>query len=102
MTTHQQKCISANRVRGPPSANIIHLECPICRDILWKPIACRRCETPFCSVCIHQWLIHNPAKCPNRCETFTERKCPPFIAKLLAELQISCAYEEKGCQQVVK
>ena len=102
MTSQLQKCLSADRVRGPPSTNISHLECAVCRDVLWKPVACQLCETPFCLACINRWLIDNPKKCPNRCESYKERKCPPFIAKLLAELQVSCSYEEKGCKEVDK
>lgn len=102
MTSTQSTGISSDRVRGPPSVNIDHLTCSICLDVLWKPVACQSCETPFYSTCINRSLTNNPAKCPNQCEPCTERKCPPFIAKLLAELQIACIYQSRGCQQVVK
>jgi hypothetical protein len=97
----QQSGISSDRVKGVSSINVNHLECSICHNVLWKPVACQSCETPFCSACIHQWLSDNPNQCPNQCESYQERKCPPFIAKLLAELQISCFYESTDCQQVV-
>jgi hypothetical protein len=100
MTSTEQKGISFERIRGSSSINVDHLECSICHDLLWKPIACQTCETSFCSPCIHRWLENNPTACPNQCETYTERKCPPFIVKLLAELQITCFYQSKGCQQV--
>jgi hypothetical protein len=98
--THSFKMLTSDRVRGPPLANVDLLECYICHHLLWKPVACQTCETPSCSVCINRWLADNPSKCPNQCERYTERKCPPFIAKLLAQLQISCSYQEKGCQEV--
>jgi hypothetical protein len=101
MTSIQQSGLSSDRVRGPPSANIDLLGCSICHDLLWKPVACQMCETPYCSECINQWLTNNPNRCPNRCTSYTERKCPPLTCKLLAQLQISCSYKEKGCQQVV-
>jgi hypothetical protein len=97
----QQSGISSDRVKGVSSINVNHLECSICHNVLWKPVACQSCETPFCSECIHQWLSDNPNQCPNQCESYKERKCPPFIAKLLAELQISCFYKSTDCQQVV-
>jgi hypothetical protein len=100
MTSTRDESISSSRVRGPPSANVDFLECSICQDLLWKPVACQSCETPFCSTCINRWLTNNPKKCPNHCETYIERKCPPFIVKLLAQLQISCSYEEQGCKEV--
>ena len=97
MTSLEQTGISSDRVVNPSGVNIDLLECLICRDLLWKPVACQRCETPFCSACINRWLANNPNKCPNRCVPYTERKCPSFIAKLLAELQITCYYQSKGC-----
>jgi hypothetical protein len=100
MTSTQKKGIPSKRVCGSTAINIDYLDCSICRDLLWKPIACQTCETPFCSACIHQWLLNNPITCPNRCETYNERKCPPFIAKLLSQLQIACFYKSNGCKQV--
>ena len=97
----QEGGLPSSRVRAPPSVNIDHLKCSICHDVLWKPVACQSCETPFCSTCINRWLANNPSRCPNQCERYTERKCPPFIAKLLAELQTVCVYQSRGCQQVV-
>jgi hypothetical protein len=101
MTSKEQGGISFDRVRDAPGVNVGHLECSICHDVFWEPVACQSCETPFCSACINRWLTSNPNKCPNRCEVYTERKCPSFIVKLLAQLQISCFYQSTGCQQVV-
>lgn len=101
MTSLQQKGIPFERIHSQPSINIENLDCCICRDILWKPIACHLCETPFCSPCMDQWLAKNPSKCPYQCETYSERKCPPFIAKLLSQLQITCFYQSNGCEQVI-
>ena len=100
MATIQQKSLSSDRVQGPPSTNVELLECSICHDLLWKPVACQTCETPFCSACINRWLANNPNKCPNGCETYIERKCPPFITKLLSKLQISCTFKSNDCQEV--
>jgi hypothetical protein len=100
MATIQQKSLSSDRVQGPPSANVDLLECSICHDILWKPVACQTCETSFCSACINRWLANNPNKCPNQCETYVERKCPPITTKLLSQLQISCNFKLDGCQEV--
>jgi hypothetical protein len=101
MTSTQKMGLSSSRVKDASSINVDRLECSICHDVLWKPVACQSCETPFCSACINRWLSNNPNKCPNRCESYNERKCPPFIAKLLAELQIDCFYKSTGCQEVV-
>ncbi len=100
MTSTQESGVSSDRVKDVSKISINHLECSICHDVLWKPVACQLCETPFCSACINRWLSNNPNKCPNRCESYKERKCPAFIAKLLAELQISSFYKST-CQEVV-
>ncbi|CAF0966845.1 unnamed protein product [Rotaria sp. Silwood1] len=102
MTSTQQQGISSDRICGPVGLNVNHLECAICHELLWKPVACQSCETPFCSTCIHQWIVNHPKQCPNRCKTYIERKCPPLLAKLLSELQITCFYESNGCDQVFK
>ncbi len=101
MTSTQQSGVSSNRIKNVFRININHLECSICHEVLWKPVACQSCETPFCSACINRWLSNNPNKCPNRCKSYKERKCPPFIAKLLAELQIDCFYKSTSCKEVV-
>ncbi|CAF3786849.1 unnamed protein product [Rotaria sp. Silwood1] len=98
--TSQQKHLSSERILSIPKVDIDDLECSICRGLLWKPVACQSCETSFCSPCINQWLIDHPKHCPNRCETYIERKCPPFIAKLLAQLNMKCFYQSHGCDQV--
>jgi hypothetical protein len=100
MTSTQQKGVSSDRIHGSPPVIVDLLECAICRDIMWKPIACQICESPFCSACISRSFVNSPTKCPNRCETYTERKCPPFISSLLAQLRITCFYQSNGCEQV--
>jgi len=100
MTSKQLKGLASTRVCGPPGTNITDLECSICHDLLWKPVACQTCETPFCLACIHQWHNGN-LNCPNGCKIYIERKCPPFVARLLAQLQISCFYKSKGCGVVI-
>ena len=64
-----------------------------------KQLPGRSCETPFCSSCIETWLSINPGKCPMKCEQYIERTCSRFIGKQLAKLQITCIYQQNGCQQ---
>ncbi|CAF4070998.1 unnamed protein product [Rotaria magnacalcarata] len=101
MTSEEQKGIGSDRIRGSSAVNVDLLECPICHGLLWIPIACQRCETSFCSACINRWLAANPRKCPNRCKIYIERKCPSFIVKLLAQLQLACYYQSRGCERVI-
>ncbi|CAF1375471.1 unnamed protein product [Rotaria sordida] len=101
MSSKQQQGLSSHRIRDSSELSVDHLNCSICQKLLWKPVACQSCETPFCSACIYQWLINNPEKCPNCDENYIERECPPFVTKLLAQLQIACFYESNGCKQII-
>ena len=101
MTTAEQNSLSSSRVSGSSATSIDLLECSICQELLWKPVACQFCETPFCSACINKWLASNPKTCPNRCESYIERRCPPIIAKLLSQLQINCSNQDSGCPEVM-
>lgn len=102
MPSASQLDLCPDRVCGQSGTSIDHLECPICHKLLWKPVACEACETSFCSACIRQWLIKSPDKCPNRCEPYIERKCPPLTVKLLGQLQVSCSYQSHGCEKVTR
>jgi len=44
------------------------ITCAICLGILNEPLLCKKCETPFCKVCINKWKEKNES-CPNRCST---------------------------------
>ncbi|CAF3085560.1 unnamed protein product, partial [Rotaria sp. Silwood2] len=99
MTSNQQTGLSPDRVCGSSGFKADHVECSICREILWKPVACQSCERPFCSICINQWLVNHPQVCPNRCQAYKERKCPALIVKLLSELEIACFYKCNGCKE---
>ncbi|CAM4953960.1 unnamed protein product [Rotaria socialis] len=101
MISTYQMGVSTDRIRGSPGLNLDHLECCICHEILWKPVACQSCETPFCSACIRQWLNEYPAQCPNRCQAYNERKCPPFVAKVLSQLKVACVYDSNGCEEII-
>ena len=99
MATISKKSLS-ERVKDKAGANLDDLECSICHDLVWKPIACTNCEMSFCSDCIRSWLAANPAVCPNRCSSFAERRCPPLTVRQLARLQLTCVNLPNGCEQV--
>ncbi|KAM3138223.1 hypothetical protein pb186bvf_009686 [Paramecium bursaria] len=48
--------------------DVEHLQCPICLNILWKPVACGqdRCFQSFCEVCINRWIAESNDQQPNR------------------------------------
>ncbi|CAF0857858.1 unnamed protein product [Didymodactylos carnosus] len=76
--------------------------CPICRTLLWNPVACKTCENTFCRRCINQWLAQKDAQ--NRCVfncRYAEKRCSPALKSLLSKLLLSCQYKRSGCSQSI-
>ena len=86
--------LSTNRIDGQVDDEFIL--CPICANILWKPIACKTCENAFCLKCIRLWLNEKPNTCPFNCR-FQERKPPAILMKLLSKLRLNCRHQVNGC-----
>src|ERR1700722_14017344 len=74
--------------------------CPICQCLLWKPRSCSSCQHLFCEKCIQMW-IENTNQCPFQCESYEERRCPPYIQSLLSRLNIRCRNSSFGCTEIV-
>jgi len=90
----------SERIRNSSEIDFDDIQCSICSNILWKPVACQSCETPFCSICIAKWITKNPGKCPIKCNEYIERSCPRFVLRQLSKLQIDCIYKFNGCNEV--
>ncbi|CAF1505648.1 unnamed protein product [Didymodactylos carnosus] len=87
--------ISADRVVS--GSSLEECLCPICRCILWKPVACKTCLNSFCLNCVKQWLEQKTI-CPFNCQ-YEQRKSPPILITLLSKLKIRCSYNE--CDQIL-
>ncbi|CAF1530673.1 unnamed protein product [Adineta ricciae] len=72
--------LSTDRIDGNVDDDII--TCPICMNIIWKPVTCR------------------PNTCPFRCQ-FQERKPSPILMKLLSKLKLTCQYKPNGCMLLI-
>ncbi|CAF1112049.1 unnamed protein product, partial [Adineta steineri] len=99
METKSQNSLS-KRIQVTSGVNVEDLECIICGDLLWKPIACNNCDGLYCSDCIKNWLVKSPGNCPH-CENYAERRCSPFITKQLAKLQFACINQPNGCPEII-
>lgn len=100
MTSKYNQDLASERIQNPSGIDFDDIQCSICGTILWKPVACQSCETPFCSTCIAKWIQYNPGKCPIKCDQYIERSCPRFILRQLSKLQIECVYKPYGCNEV--
>lgn len=92
--------LSLDRIHALVGVDVDDITCTICRNILWKPIACQLCETPFCTICITKWLNQSQHVCPMRCSKFIQRSCPKFVLNKLSKLQMVCCYHLSGCKEV--
>ena len=77
--------------------------CPICQYLLWKPRSCSSCQHLFCQKCIQTWIenTNNVNKCPFRCQSYEERRCPPYVQSLLSRLNIRCRNSSFGCTEIL-
>ncbi|CAF1397411.1 unnamed protein product [Adineta steineri] len=93
--------LESDRVRNQSRTVSEDLCCSICHNILWKPVACQKCETHFCSACIEKWLCNGRNQCPLGCGPYRERPCSKFVNTPLSRLQVACIYESNGCREIL-
>lgn len=78
--------------------------CSLCGGILWSPVACQNCDTPYCAVCIENWHSKegNSSRCPyQKCSSYVQRPCPPANQLMLEALQITCRFNENKCPETL-
>ena len=70
--------------------------CNICKNIVWNPMECNKCEHCFCKNCIDNWLIQSHT-CPFKCSgmSFKESR---MIRSMLSNLLFKCG----KCGEVIK
>ena len=51
--------------------------CTICSNVLWDPVECNNCSTPFCQSCIKKKLDDN-LNCPDCNQEYKERQINKF------------------------
>ncbi|CAF4209316.1 unnamed protein product, partial [Adineta steineri] len=98
---HDEHGIERNRINGSYDLKLEDFACALCKKILWKPVVCKNCSTPFCSACIADRSDEQSKQCVNGCEEFVESKCPRFILQQLGRLNIACANHQYGCTEII-
>lgn len=87
------------------------LLCATCREVLWKPVYCGKCEGLFCGKCrpavgfFKSITIFFGAERPRHgrknCDSFEEARIPNHIINGLSELMVRCAYAQNGCPMIL-
>ena len=69
--------------------------CPICSEIIVRPVMCMNCQKAYCKRCIEHW---NNMKnyCPNKCNNPEYKKCI-LVGNILSKLNFKC----KDCSNIV-
>ncbi|CAF0862840.1 unnamed protein product [Rotaria sordida] len=123
LTEFSSNSIILERVTNLNAQHIDLVHCPICCNILWKPVACNLCENSFCYQCIEKWLFEQQeqiieyidndnendylikslslTRCPFNCSPYKERKCSPLLTSILSKLTIECRNKLYGCQEIL-
>ena len=89
MENDNQKPLLLDFLKTKEKLEDFHL-CELCKDILKTPVACRVCESNFCSSCIQQYIAQNNLLCPNKCK-YEESKPSKLVYKALDVLQFQCS-----------
>ncbi|CAF0882094.1 unnamed protein product [Didymodactylos carnosus] len=76
------------------------LLCPICYNLVWKPVECYNCRRIFCTKCIDEAVRVNPGTCPC-CRNYRKESCSPIIYSVLCGLHIQCYFASNGCSQIL-
>jgi len=76
------------------------LICSICLDIVWKPICCSKCSSPFGETCLNNWFEYNKL-CPKQC-IFEKSEVTPLLKRLINKIEFYCLFKHNGCNQIIK
>ena len=94
---------------SPPTSNE-KVICSQCRNILWKPVCCRKCTLIFCARCqprqnFFKELVSLFKKVDTRstttgCDHRQGGPVPDDVLSELGKLRVRCAFAANGCQVI--
>jgi len=96
---HPIECIKSELILPQFLSMSEELVCSICLDIVWEPISCKVCTSPFGSKCLNNWFKYNK-KCPKQCE-YEPAEFSLLLKRLVNKIQFYCLYKTDGCQEVI-
>jgi len=76
------------------------LICEICLGVVYNPVICGICLTPYGSECLSSWFINHKNKCPKRC-SFVRMELPLITKKIMNKIEFNCMHKDKGCNAII-
>jgi len=76
------------------------LICSICLNLVWDPIACIKCTSPFGKKCLESWLKRDN-RCPIENSIFEGREVTSLTRRLMSKIQLYCSNKQYGCNEIV-
>ena len=99
MIKYQPTCINATLVLPQFESLCEELICAICLGIVWDPISCAKCTTPYGTKCLENWFKRD-SRCPKGC-TFEKREIAALSKRMMNKIQFYCLNKTSGCNQIV-
>jgi len=95
-----QECIKSELVLPQFKSMCEEIICSICLDIVWNPVSCGKCTSPFSKTCLGKWFQLKENKCPKGC-AFEKAEFPLILKRMMNKIEFNCQYKSKGCKETV-
>jgi len=96
----EEKCIKSELILSQFEGLSEELICPICLDIVWHPICCLNCSSPYGDKCLNNWFKYN-SLCPKQCK-FEKSEVNLLLKRIINKIEFNCLYKENGCNTIIK
>ncbi len=99
-TNNNRKCLDIEKVRPEFKELTNELICPICFNLVYDPVCCKKCHSTYGKNCLQIWFQNNmKTQCPNsRCE-FEPEEMPLIFIKVIKKIKLMCIYSE--CKEII-
>ena len=83
--------IPFQNLNNPDNSSLEKLKCPICLNLIWKPVELDECGHLFCEYCINQSIINSGNFCPVcRKSPKSKRIAKSILFTFLNQVKIKC------------
>ena len=96
-----RECIKSELVLPQFKSMCEEIICSICLDVVWDPISCGKCTSPFGKSCINKWFQLKQNKCPKNCTSFEKSEFSLILKRMINKIEFNCLYKSVGCKEVI-